>query len=172
MRYPFLLLSLPFLSVGLAGCPEKDPIDRAMEEMEFEVDTDSIMIGDAEPEPDPKKKNKKKTSSKSGAPAAAAASGPTISETDVVAVVKKKKGQVRSCYEKELKTEPDLLGVVSVAWTVTGAGGVKNVQILVNSTGNRDMEGCIKRTIGSWSFPASHGGEVDIEYPFRFVPGG
>jgi len=166
-----LFLSVPLLTVGLTGCPEKDPIEKAMDEMELEVDTDLIMIGDEEPPPEAKK-SRSTGKSKARAPVAVAASGPTISESDVVSVVKKKKGQVRSCYEKELKTEPDLLGVVSVAWTVTGAGGVTNVQILRNSTGNRDMEGCIKRTIGSWSFPASHGGEVDIEYPFRFVPGG
>ena len=67
---------------------------------------------------------------------------------------------------------PDLSGQVQVAWTVTSNGGVSNVQILANSTGNRDMEGCIERTIGGWSFPASRGSGVDIEYPFRFVPGG
>ncbi len=166
-----LLTILVACALPVVGCPEKDPIDQAMEEMEFSIDTEAIFIDDAEPDPEPVVRKSesdddgdRKRSSRRG--------GKTIGEDDVVTVVKKKKGQVRSCYEKELKGNPDLAGVVQVAWTVTRAGGVSNVQILTNSTGNRDMEGCIKRTIGSWSFPASHGAGVDIEYPFRFVPGG
>ncbi len=96
-------------------------------------------------------------------------SAPTITEEEVVGVVRKKKGQVKACYEKELKTEPDLIGVVQVAWTVTAGGSVRNVKILTNSTGNQDMETCIERTIGGWNFPSSGAG-VDIEYPFKFRP--
>ncbi len=96
-------------------------------------------------------------------------SAPTISADDVVGVVKRKKGQVRSCYEKELKGEPELYGVVQVAWTVSSSGSVRNVHILGNSTGNQDMEACIERTIAGWSFPSSGAG-VDIEYPFKFRP--
>ena len=163
-------LSPPCLLTAVAlllatGCPEKDPVDEAMEEMEFAID--------AEPEPEsvvrpstsvtPEKTETKRSSRRSKK---------TINEDDVVTVVKKKKGQVRSCYEKELKGNPDLSGLVQVAWTVTSSGGVSDVHILANSTGNHDMEGCIKRTIGGWNFPASRGAAVDIEYPFRFVPGG
>jgi hypothetical protein len=96
-------------------------------------------------------------------------SAPTISEDDVVGVVRKKKGQVKACYEKELKSEPDLVGVVQVGWTVSSSGSVRNVRVMVNSTGNKDMEQCIERTIGGWSFPSSSAG-VDIEYPFKFRP--
>ncbi len=84
-------------------------------------------------------------------------------------MVKKKKKQVKTCYEKELKGEPDLYGVVQVGWTVTASGSVRNVKVISNSTGNDDMEKCIERTIAGWSFPSSGAG-VDIEYPFKFRP--
>ncbi|MDP7111538.1 MAG: AgmX/PglI C-terminal domain-containing protein [Myxococcota bacterium] len=103
------------------------------------------------------------------AKAPARPSAPTISEDDVVGVVRKKKGRVKACYEKELKSEPDLIGLVQVGWTVTSSGSVRNVKVLVNSTGNKDMEQCIERTIGGWNFPSS-GASVDIEYPFKFRP--
>jgi TonB family protein len=164
----FLLLVLTPLA-----CEEKDPIEEAMEEMDLSIDTAAIAIDDATPAPEPRTPREDDGDASADSASSASpsvASGPTISEADVVAVVKRKKGAVQSCYEKELKGHPDLAGVVSVAWTVTANGGVNNVRIISNSTGNRDMESCIRRTIGGWAFPASHGAGVDIEYPFRFTP--
>ncbi len=155
------------------ACEEKDPIEEAMAEMDLSIDTEAIAIDDATPAPEPKAADQDDgiASSDPGTNASpSVATGPTISEADVVAVVKRKKGAVQSCYEQELKGHPDLAGVVSVAWTVTASGGVNNVRIISNGTGNRDMESCIRRTIGGWTFPASHGAAVDIEYPFRFTP--
>lgn len=176
MRHMLLLTSLfaPMIAglLTVSGCPEKDPVDEAMEEMDFSIDTDAISIGDAAPDPEPVVRPSIGSIDSSEKKSSSRRSGKTISEDDVVSVVRKKKGQVRSCYEKQLKGNPDLSGLVQVAWTVTSAGGVSNVQILANSTGNHDMEGCIERTIGGWNFPASRGSGVDIEYPFRFVPGG
>ncbi len=163
----FLLLVLTPLA-----CEEKDPIDEVMEEMDLTIDTEAISIGDA-PEPEEKKPDEDDgiaSADPSTNVSPSVASGPTISEADVVAVVKRRKGQVQSCYEKELKSDPDLMGVVTVSWTITAGGGVNGVRVVSNSTGNRDMESCIRRTIGGWTFPASNGAGVDIEYPFRFTP--
>lgn len=117
-----------------------------------------------EPEPEPPKPQPARIAKPPPRPAA-----PTITADDVVGVVKRKKKQVKTCYEKELKGEPDLYGVVQVGWTVTASGSVRNVKVISNSTGNDDMEECIERTIAGWSFPASGAG-VDIEYPFKFRP--
>ena len=175
MNRPTLLLMLFALLV--VACEEKDAIEEAMEEIELQIDTTAISIGDAEPTPEPKKTSaaggggSSSTSGTTSASTVPAYSSVTISENDVVDFVNRRKGQVRACYEKELKSDPYLAGTVSVAWTVTASGGVSGVRILRNGTGNRDMESCIVRTIGGWSFPASHGAAVDIEYPFRFTPG-
>ncbi len=171
-----ILASTTALLIPLTGCPEKDPIEEAMEDMDLVIDSAAIMIGDEEPEPERKTDDDGVAGTGVGSSPSPTSSpssvqgGATISQDDVVAVVNRKKGQVRSCYEKELKANPYLGGVVSVGWTVTSAGGVHNVRIIGNSTGNRDMESCIRRTIGDWSFPASQA-SVDIEYPFRFTPG-
>jgi len=178
MNRPFLL-PLLLLAVPFVACEEKDPIDEAMEEIALEVDTTAISIGDEDPTPEPELAQSGSGAAASGAaprsgssasPQPVYLSGETITETDVVEVVHRRKGQVRACYEKELKSDPELAGTVAVAWTVTASGGVSRVRILANGTGNRDIESCIVRTIGSWSFPTGEVG-VDIEYPFRFSPG-
>jgi outer membrane biosynthesis protein TonB len=170
------LTSLLCLALSLTGCPERDPIERAMEEMDLAGDTELILIGDEEPPPEPKARSTSggKMSGRtagSSTSSSATSTAPTISEDDVVQVVKRHKGQVRACYEKELKSDPSLIGIVVVAWTVTAAGGVHGTRVISNSTGNTDMESCITRVVEGWAFPASGAGDVDIEYPFRFVPG-
>ena len=95
---------------------------------------------------------------------------PTIGEDAVVQVVKRRKGQVRACYEQELKGQPYLGGVIEMEWTVTAAGEVRDVKVLDNNTGNQDIEACFTRIIGTWSFPASDGAAVDVQYPFRLTP--
>jgi TonB family protein len=161
-----LLLLLPG-----TGCPDKDPVDQAMEDMELEIDLASVMISD-EVEPTPRVTQVAATRPASGGGHAVAyEAGPTIGEDDVIAVVRKKKGKVKSCYEKELKADPGLMGTVIVAWTVSPTGSVTGISVVGNSTGNRDLEGCVKKKIGDWRFPASNGASVDIEYPFKFVPG-
>ncbi len=170
------LTPLIVLALCVLGCPEKDPIDRAMEDLELASDTELILIGDEEPPPEPPdsastgRRGSGRTAG-GAASSSAVSTAATISEEDVVRVVKRHKGQVRACYEKELKSDPNLLGIIVVAWTVTASGGVRGTRVVSNSTGNRDMERCITRTVGGWTFPASGAGDVDIEYPFRFVPG-
>lgn len=170
------LLLLP-LVVSLA-CGDKDPIEEAMEEMDLSIDIDAISICDEEPSPDPSDRDEEEdgdASHRSGGSRSSgshvSSNGSTITENEIVDVVNRRKGQVRSCYEKELKSDPYIAGVVSVAWTVTSGGGVSNVRVLSNSTGNPDISRCIVRTVGRWSFPSSHGEAVDVEYPFRFTPG-
>ena len=170
MRLTTTLLLL--LAMTPLACEEKNPIDEAMEDMELTIDTEAISIGDA-PEPEektPSDGDALASAERTSSAAPSVATGPTISEADVVAVVQRRKGQVQACYEKELKSDPDLMGVVTVSWTITASGGVNSVKVVSNSTGNRDMDSCIRRTIGGWTFPASNGAGVDIEYPFRFTP--
>ncbi len=162
------LLLLP----ALTGCPDKDPVDEAMEAMDLEIDLESVMIADEEePTPTLRQGGGGGAASSGGGRAVAYEAGPTIGEDDVIAVVRKKKGQVKSCYEKELKADPGLMGTVIVSWTVSPQGSVSGVRVVANSTGNRDLESCVTRKISDWSFPASNGASVDIEYPFKFVPG-
>jgi len=165
------ILIIAVVVLPVVGCPEKDPVDQAMEDMDLEIDLESVMIADEE-EPTPRLKPASGSgASQGGGNTVTYEAGPTIGEADVIEVVRKKKGQVKSCYEKELKADPGLMGTVIVAWTVSPSGKVSGARVVANSTGNRELESCVKKKITSWTFPASHGASVDIEYPFKFVPG-
>ncbi len=92
---------------------------------------------------------------------------------DVSAVkkyVSRKKGQIKACYEEQLKGNPDLQGKVEVTWTVLPSGGVSGVHVASNSTGNKGLESCIIRRINRWKFPEG-ADEFEITYPFNFFSG-
>ncbi len=81
--------------------------------------------------------------------------------------VSKKKGQIKSCYEEQLKADPELAGKVEVVWTVMPSGTVSGVSVESNTTGNKDIENCIIRRIKRWQF-AEQDDEFEITYPFTF----
>lgn len=81
----------------------------------------------------------------------------------VKAVVSKYSGQVKYCYEAELKENPELQGRVEVAWTVSG-GRATGVEILSNTTGNSALGSCIVKKVGGWKF--SEELDMDVVYPF------
>jgi TonB family protein len=81
--------------------------------------------------------------------------------------VGRKKGQIKACYEEQLKANPDLGGKVEVIWTVNPDGSVSGVKVENNSTGNQALADCIVRRIKRWSFPEQED-EFEITYPFNF----
>lgn len=85
----------------------------------------------------------------------------------VKGVVKRNTGQLKYCYEQELKADPNLAGRVEIEWVVTG-GRVTSANVLVNTTGNSQLGTCIVGKIKRWTFPAEIEGE--ISWPFVFQP--
>jgi len=81
--------------------------------------------------------------------------------------VSRKKGQIKACYEEQLKSNPDIAGKIEVTWTVQSDGSVTGVSVASNTTGNSDLEGCIIRRIKRWKFPEGED-EFEITYPFNF----
>ena len=83
--------------------------------------------------------------------------------------IKRKKGQIRACYEMELKVNPSLAGRVEVVWTVNPDGSVSGVTVDSNTTGSTTLADCIARRIKRWRFPVTED-EFEITYPFNFYP--
>lgn len=81
--------------------------------------------------------------------------------------VSRKKGQIKACYEEQLKADPELAGKVEVTWTVMPDGSVSGVSVTSNTTGNSELETCIIRRIKRWQFPEAPD-EFEISYPFNF----
>ena len=82
-------------------------------------------------------------------------------------VVRRFSGQVKYCYEAQLKTNPSLSGRVEVAWTVRD-GRVSDATLFSNTTGNDTLGKCIVSKVKRWRFP--DGVEGDVVYPFILTP--
>jgi TonB family protein len=95
--------------------------------------------------------------------------GRTISTGTIKRTIQVNQGQVKACYERELKNHESLRGKVVVGWTIGADGRVRSPRIISNTTGNRGMSRCIKKAIRGWQFPAAESPQ-DIEYPFVFKP--
>lgn len=68
--------------------------------------------------------------------------------------LKKYQGQVKSCYERRLKENPNVAGRVAVDVDIA-SGRVTNVTIAENTTGDKALESCITSSIRRWRFDES-----------------
>ncbi|MBN2001427.1 energy transducer TonB [candidate division KSB1 bacterium] len=69
---------------------------------------------------------------------------------EVAAIVYSKSRDVRNCYERVLRVNPDLKGKVVVRFTITPAGDVINPEILSSTLKNESVERCILTRIKTW----------------------
>ena len=91
-------------------------------------------------------------------------------DTDaVLKVVRKYSGQVKYCYEAQLKSNPSLQGRVEVSWTIN-KGRAMNPTVFANSTGSDALGKCIVGKIRTWRFPEDVTG--DVIFPFVLTPSG
>jgi len=82
-------------------------------------------------------------------------------QDDVQAVVLRHNKSVQYCYERELKSNPNLKGKLVVRFTITPQGMVKDVQIASSTSNNRKVEQCVLSALRRWadfgSIPEQHG---------------
>jgi hypothetical protein len=111
-------------------------------------------------------------------PPAVAAENPSASGDDapfepsedaaaVKKVVKQQSGQVKYCYESQLKHDPTLGGRIEISFTVE-AGRVTDVRPSMNTTGNDAVAECIAAKVMAWRFTEDVSGE--FTYPFTLIP--
>jgi len=84
-------------------------------------------------------------------------------EDAVRRVVRKYKGQIKYCYDKRLKENPNLGGRVEIEFSI-GRGRVLSATVFGNTTGDSALAECIKRKVKSWAFDKET--EMDVIYPF------
>ncbi|MCB9779147.1 MAG: AgmX/PglI C-terminal domain-containing protein [Alphaproteobacteria bacterium] len=83
--------------------------------------------------------------------------------------IRRYRGSVQACYERELSKDPTIRGRLALAIDVS-AGKVTNVVVEENGTRNSAVEDCVKRAVRSWRFDGSVDGTV---YPtFVLAPSG
>ncbi len=90
---------------------------------------------------------------------------------DIRRVVNARANAIQHCYERELQTNPDLSGNITVNWRIELDGSVSNAMIAESSLGSQSAEGCIVRQVSRMRFEEPDGGMCDIDFPFVFTGG-
>ncbi len=113
-----------------------------------------------------KKRTKLKAKIKTGSADIVASSGDTSS---IKKIMKRYNGRVKSCYERELKSNPDIAGKVTVSFEIETNGMVAAADISDNTTGSADLESCILKVIRSIRMAPPPEDVVEVAgYPFIF----
>jgi outer membrane biosynthesis protein TonB len=116
-----------------------------------------------------KKKTEIKGTIKTGA---ADISSSPEDQQSIAKTMKRYTGRIKQCYERQLKSDPDLKGKVSVSFEIGTDGNVSGVGIEENSTGNAELATCIKREVGRIRFVPPPEDDVEVAgYPFILAPG-
>ncbi|PIE65734.1 MAG: hypothetical protein CSA24_02130 [Deltaproteobacteria bacterium] len=89
-----------------------------------------------------------------------------IDKQAVARVFSRRKGAIKHCYEKALKTNPNLRGKVTIRFTIGPAGRITNISAGSNSTGDPSVAQCIISKVRGWRFEPPSGGSVTFSYPF------
>lgn len=86
------------------------------------------------------------------------------------AFIRSKSGQVRQCYERRLKQNNLLSGVLVPQIRIHPTGSVRNVAFSQDTLHDGQVRNCVSRVIRGWRFPQPEGGAVTVAYPYRFEP--
>lgn len=105
------------------------------------------------------------------APAPQPPASAEIEEDNVRFVVQHHLPQVQSCYERALKQDARLEGVIELQFTLQPDGSATGAHSVANSTGNEGLATCLSHLVESWQFPRPADGPLDFVYPFAFAGG-
>ncbi|MBL8743349.1 MAG: AgmX/PglI C-terminal domain-containing protein [Myxococcales bacterium] len=85
-------------------------------------------------------------------------------------VVRQNFGRFRACYENGLRSNPNLTGRVSVAFTIGRDGAIGGAQNAGSDLPDAGVVSCVVKQFYGLSFPAPEAGVVTVSYPISFSP--
>ena len=86
--------------------------------------------------------------------------------------MKTRKNAFKFCYERELQMHPDLTGKVAVRFVIGEDGKVVQAKAVTNAIKSRTVAPCVVKNIKKLRFPKPEGGQCEVNWPFKFQPGG
>ena len=96
-----------------------------------------------------------------------------ISRYAINATIAKYLNQVRRCYETQLKTKPEIQGLVEMGFEINSAGRLNYAKVRRTTLKDAPTEQCIQKKMMTWQFPKPKGGvKVPVKYPFMLRPVG
>ena len=81
--------------------------------------------------------------------------------------VKRQIGQVRACYESQLKEDPTISGRLVLSWMVSG-GRALDVRVEESSIRSEALSACVVGRVKGWTFDRDI--DTEVRYPFVFEP--
>ncbi len=90
--------------------------------------------------------------------------GITPEESDAVnAAFRRRAPDLQNCWNQQFDKTRDrtLQGDLSIGFTVTTSGALRDVKIVKSSMGNAEVDRCVAATVSKWTFPT-----VSAELPY------
>jgi ferric-dicitrate binding protein FerR (iron transport regulator) len=94
------------------------------------------------------------------------AASPDTAPIEIEDMVRQRATQIRACYERRLKHDPELAGTVSLRLRVGDAGQVTRVDEEQSTLPDPLVGECLRREAAGWSF--AQGRNATVVYPFVF----
>jgi TonB family protein len=88
----------------------------------------------------------------------------------IASTVRQYQSGIRYVYNRELMTNPNLSGEITVAFVILPDGSVDATEIRQSSVNWPALEDAVLKRMRHWKFPASRGGPVRVVFPFKFLP--
>lgn len=89
---------------------------------------------------------------------------------EVVPVIRAHLREIQRCYERELRTNADLVGKVTVRFAVIESGHVDSIRVTENTTGSSTVGACVTDVVATFVFSPPPRERVTFSYPFVFSP--
>lgn len=94
---------------------------------------------------------------------------PKIDRNGVLQVIKERREEVRSCYNRTLRDSPNLSGQVTFRWFIDSDGRARDPRVVQADFQDQELFFCVRARIARWQFPKSRNGDFLFEHPFTFV---
>lgn len=94
----------------------------------------------------------------------------SLSKEEIGRVIRRNLARFKYCYEKQLNSNPNLSGKISVYFTIAPTGSVARASVRETSMNDANVESCVTKVMRSLKFPKPRGGGiVVVTYPFVFA---
>lgn len=94
----------------------------------------------------------------------------SLSKEEIGRVIRRNLARFKYCYEKQLNSNPNLGGKISIYFTIAPTGSVARASVRETSMNDANVEACTVKVMNSLVFPKPRGGGiVVVTYPFVFA---
>ena len=92
-----------------------------------------------------------------------------LDQASITKIVKQNSAAIQRCYEKALKTNPQLKGKIAVTWMINQDGRAEMVEITEDTMKDAGVAACIKGVVSRWRFQKPEA-PASVTFPFVFSP--